>query len=81
MNENNGYMLAEMARLHREDRLREAEQYRLEKLALAAEPRTAGLVSRLLYRMGEAMSAWGASLKERYRCAGELTPSLAGDCR
>ena len=81
MNENNGWIMEEMVRLDREERLREAEQYHLAKLARADEPGIGSLVSRLLFQIGEALFAWGASLKERYRCAGELRPTLAGDCR
>ena len=68
-------------RLRREDRMREAMLNRQERMPLAAEPRTAGLVSRLFYQIGAVMAAWGERLKQRYGCAGELRPSAAGDCR
>ena len=76
-----GWVSYEIDRRHREDRLREARLNRLESMGLAAEPVTDSSISRLLYRIGETMSAWGASLKKRSSHADELKLSPASDCQ
>ncbi len=81
MYENNGWMLEQIARTRREAWLHEAELYRMERLALSARPQRAGLVTKILFRVGRWMAAWGSRLEERYRCPGELSVVNAGDCR
>jgi hypothetical protein len=81
MNENNGWMMEEIARTKREDWLHDAELYRMERMALAGRLPRPGLVTRILYQVGRRMAAWGAGLEERYRCAGELSTASAGDRR
>jgi hypothetical protein len=81
MNANNGWMVGEMARLYREDRLRDAEQYRLAAAAQGEQPEATPLSARLLYHLGQYMANWGASLQNHYRRAAELKAYPAGDCR
>ena len=81
MSEYVGWVSLEIDRLQREDRMREARLNRLERMGGVIEPKTASLSSRLLYRIGEVMSAWGARLKERNGCEDELSFSPAGNCR
>ncbi len=80
MYEHNHWIMVEMARVYREDRLREAEAFRLAAAARTDQPRPASLTAHLLYALGQRMTGWGARLERRYRCAGELSIYPAGDC-
>jgi len=82
MNENNSWMMEEMARIKREEWLHSAELYRMEKIALSGLPRQPGLVDLLLYQVGRRLAAWGERLEARYCAAIALTPATNGDgCR
>ena len=81
MNEYNFWLSSELARLRREDRMREAEEYHQASIAMRIEPKTDALVSRLIYLIGDALSTLGRSLKKRFERDAELTPCPAGDCR
>ena len=81
MDENNGWMMEEIARTKREGWLHDAELYRLERIALSAQLPHPGLGARLLYQVGRLMAAWGSRLEERYRRYGELSTAAAGTTR
>ena len=81
MYDNSGWISGEIARTKREDWLHDAELYRLQRIALSARPERPGLATRILYRLGRLMKAWGARLEERYRWAGDLNVAAAGNCR
>ena len=81
MDENNGWMMEEIARTKREGWLHDAELYRLERIALTARPQRAGLGVKMLYQFGRLMAAWGSRLEERYRRYGELSTAAAGTTR
>ena len=80
MNEHNYWMVAETARMYREDRLREAEEYRLAAAAQIDQPQPASLAAHVLYSLGLRLSGWGKRLERRYRSAEEMSISPAGDC-
>ena len=54
---------------HYQDRLHEAEQYRLVHKALAGRPRKPKIYCTLLNWLGSRLSTWGDQLQERYGAA------------
>lgn len=86
MYDNSGWITSEIVSTKREDWLHDAELYRLQRIALTARPDRPGLVTKILYRAGRLMKAWGARLEEHYRRAGDLNvgdlnTAAAGNCR
>ena len=81
MSEYNFWLSSELARIRREDRMREAVEYHQASIAMRIEPKTDTLVSRLIYSIGTALYTLGGSLKQRYQRDDKLTPCPAGDCQ
>ena len=81
MNEYPSWADLEIERLRRDDRIREAEQYYQASIEMRIEPDTDSLVSRLFYLIGDTLSTFGASLKERFQRDTEPTPCPAVDCQ
>ncbi len=82
MNEHNSWMMVEMARIYREERIKDAELSRLVRMAQGEfeRPQANNLVPRLLYGLGERLAALGLGLEGRYRCAAGMSTYPAGDC-
>jgi hypothetical protein len=80
MNEHNSWMMVEMTRIYQEERLHEAEQYRLAAAAQGEQPQFAVLVGRLLYDVGKHLSGWGVRLEKRSQHAASLSTYPASDC-
>ncbi len=55
-----------MAEYRRQELLREAEQIRLERLALQSHPRRPGLFRRTMFNVGNWMISAGRRLRKRY---------------
>ena len=62
------------------DLLREAEEYRLIRKALAGRPRRTRLHCQALVWLGRRLVAWGWRLQERYGAA-TATPTLQAACK
>jgi len=66
-----------MKDMHVGDAQREAQAWRLRKLAVAGRPSSQPFYSTLLAGLGQHLAVWGAMLEERYSTE-ESRPSPAG---